>query len=102
MSEAVWFPSEESSKKTRMYRFMQKLGFSDYDDFYKRSIEDVEWFWEEVVRDLDLQWIRPYDRVMDGSKGVPWTRWFPGGKFNVAQNALDRFVNDPRPGIAWR
>ena len=59
MSEAVWFPSEESSKKTRMYRFMQKLGFSDYDDFYKRSIRDVGWFWEEVVRDLDLQWISP-------------------------------------------
>ena len=96
MSEAVWFPSEESSKKTRMYRFMQKLGFSDYDDFYKRSIRDVGWFWEEVVRDLDFQWIRPYRQVMDGSKDVPWTRWFVGGKFNVAQNALDRFVEDPQ------
>ncbi len=96
MSEAVWFPSEENSKKTRMYRFMKKLGFSDYDDFYRRSIQDVGWFWQEVVRDLDLQWIKPYSRVMDPSKGVPWTRWFVDGRFNVAQNALDRFVEDPQ------
>lgn len=105
MSRAVWFPSKESSEKTRMYRFMKKLGFSDYEDFYKRSIRDVGWFWEEVVRDLDLQWIRPYHQVMDGSRGKPWTRWFVGGKFNVAQNALDRFVEDPlarhRLALIW-
>lgn len=96
MSKAVWFPSRENLKKTRLYRFMEKVGFSDYDDFYKRSIQDIGWFWEAVVRDLDLRWIKPYSRVMDQSKGVPWTRWFVDGKFNMTQNALDRFVEDPQ------
>ncbi|BCU80742.1 AMP-dependent synthetase [Polycladomyces abyssicola] len=93
MAKAVWFPDEEQARQTRLYRLMQRFGISDYDRFYERSIQNVSWFWEAVVQDLELEWIRPYRQVMDASDGIQWTRWFVDGCFNVSHNCLDRWVN---------
>jgi acetyl-CoA synthetase len=105
MSQPVWFPKPEEMKQTRLYRFMNKLGYQDYDAFYQQSVRDVAWFWEEVVKDLGLEWSRPYSRVMDTSGGIAWTRWFVDGKLNITVNCLDRFVNDPasrhRLALIW-
>ena len=42
--------------------------------------------------------------MLDGSRGVPWARWFPGGRLNFADNCLDRHVEagrGARPAIVW-
>ena len=38
-----------------------------------------------------MDWYRPWDRVLDGSR-PPFYRWFPGGVLNTCHNALDRHV----------
>jgi len=38
-----------------------------------------------------VDWYRPWDRVLDGSR-PPFYRWFPGGVLNTCHNALDRHV----------
>ncbi|MDQ2745525.1 MAG: acetate--CoA ligase [Chloroflexota bacterium] len=76
-----------------------------YQEFYKRSIDDPEWFWEAVVRDeLDLEWFRPYDRVLELPDGPAWPRWFAGGEFNYVANAVDRHARGERANqiaITW-
>lgn len=32
---------------------------------------NTEWFWDEAVRDIGLEWTRPYTRVRDLSPGFP-------------------------------
>ncbi|WP_211308238.1 acetate--CoA ligase [Melghirimyces profundicolus] len=80
----------------KMYRLMEKNGIADYDEFFQRSVGDAAWFWEEVTKDLGLEWFRPYRQVLDRSDGAPWPKWFVEGKINAAHNCLDRFVKDPR------
>ena len=40
-----------------------------------------------------MDWYRPWDRVLDGSR-PPFYRWFPGGVLNTCHNALDRYVEN--------
>ena len=48
------------------------------------------WFWDAVVHDLDLEWYTPYTQVLDLSRGLPWARWFDGGHYNYAHDAVDK------------
>ncbi len=100
-----WRPSEEYLKRSRVLRLMTKHGIDRYADFYTRSVEDPEWFWETVVRDeLDLQWYQPYERVLDLSDGPAWPHWFPGAKMNYVANAVDRHAAGSRSAhraVAW-
>ena len=54
-------------------------------DLYE--VDRIE-YWEREAR--TLAWYRTWDRTLEGE--VPDTRWFVGGKLNVAYNCLDRHV----------
>ncbi len=69
---------------------MAAQGIDAYPDFYRRSVEDPEWFWSTVAQDLNLCWNRPYDRVLDLADGVQWPHWFAGGRLNYVENCVDR------------
>jgi len=101
MSEIVWRPSEDYIEKANITRFMKKHDIKDYDELIKRSTEDLEWFWNEVIKDLNIEWYRPYDKVFDDSKGIQWTKWFIGGRINIVHNCLDRHAkSDKKNNIA--
>ena len=40
----------------------------------------MEWFWDAVVKDMGIEFTTPYERVMDDSGGIEWTKWFIGGQ----------------------
>jgi len=67
------------------------MSFKEYQKLYKRSIEDMEGFWDEQARSLD--WFKPYDKVWEKTDLFPG-KWFTGGKINVAYNCLDRHVKN--------
>jgi len=92
MERAVWQPSPESVNDMKLFQFMQKLGFADYDPFYAQSVADIAWFWDEVVKDIGLPWFQPYERVLDDNLGFAWPKWFVGGKLNAAHIAVDRWL----------
>ena len=60
-----------------------------YDEIYRRSLDDSEMFWLEAAHRLD--WTKPPDRALELRKR-PTFGWFPGGRTNLATNALDRHV----------
>jgi acetyl-CoA synthetase len=60
-----------------------------YLDYYRKSIEDIERFWDERAR--ELIWIRYWDQVLDRSN-PPFYRWFVGGATNININALDKWI----------
>lgn len=49
-----------------------KRQIREYEDVFKKSIEDPEGFWGALSEDID--WYSPYDRVMDNSN-PPFTKW---------------------------
>ena len=75
----VWNPTEGIVERSNVTRFMLAHGISTYHELVSRSTADIAWFWQAVVEDLGIQFFRPYDTLLDLSRGVPWSRWFIGG-----------------------
>lgn len=94
--EIVWRPSQGLAAQSNVKRFMDAHGIADYDELIRRSTDDVEWFWDAVVRDLGIPFLAPYDRVLDTSKGKPWAEWFIGGRINVAHACIDQHAESDR------
>ncbi|MDI3298110.1 MAG: AMP-binding protein [Bacillota bacterium] len=69
---------------------MRRHGLADVGALWRRSVEEPEWFWGAVERELGLVWRRPYRRVLDLSRGIEWPEWFVGGRLNAAESCLDR------------
>jgi acetyl-CoA synthetase len=90
--EIIWRPDPDAAARTRIARFMKQQGLATLADLQRRSIEDPEWYWDAVSRDLGFHWFTPYQRVLDSSKGIAWPRWFPGGRLNIADNSVDRHL----------
>jgi acetyl-CoA synthetase len=90
MSDIVWEPPEELVAEANVTRFMNQHGISSYDELIRRSTDDVAWYWDAVVDDLDIQFYREYTEVYDDSDGAPWTDWFVDGTLNIVHNTLDR------------
>jgi acetyl-CoA synthetase len=103
MSDIVWSPSEDYVERANITRFMRAHDIGSYDELVKRSQADIEWFWDAVVQDLDIEFYEPYTQVLDTSGGIPWARWFTGGSINLAHNCLDRWAErtPDKPAVAW-
>ena len=97
----IWQPTREWIEQTNVYRFMQRLGISRREEFIRFSQEHLEEFWAAIAEEVGIRWFRPYQEVLDTSKGVEWSRWFVGGKLNIADNCVDRYRASNRLAILW-
>ena len=102
----AWTPGADLFARSRLLRFMREQGFGpdEYPGFHTWSVRETAAFWDAVMRDLDLQFLKPYTSTVDLSAGPEWPRWFQGGEFNYVHNALDRWANGPeadRECLVW-
>jgi acetyl-CoA synthetase len=100
MSEFVWTPTAEYVDNANVTRLMRANGIDDYWALVQRSQQDIEWFWAEVVRDLGIEFFEPYQRLLDDSGGPQWSKWFVGGKVNLAHNCVFKHVPDRGDALA--
>jgi acetyl-CoA synthetase len=90
MAEVAWRPTRDYVENANVTRLMRAHGIDSIDELRRRSVEDMEWFWDAVVRDLGIEFSTPYERVLDDSGGPAWTTWFIGGRVNLTHNCVDR------------
>ncbi|UOQ42933.1 AMP-binding protein [Halobacillus salinarum] len=91
----AWNPTSAQKRNTRLYQWMKKHGYENYDSFYESSIHSISWFWDEAVKELDIEWYHPFTEIVDLSNGIQYPHWFVDGKINVVHNALDKWARDP-------
>ena len=75
---------------------MLRHKIASYRDLVARSTADIEWFWNAVIDDLGIEFYRPFDTLIDSTRGIAWSRWFIGGQVNLVHNCLDRHVRAGR------
>src|SRR5438105_6523712 len=81
---------------------MNEHALDSYEELMRRSTTDIAWFWDTVLRDLDIQFYKPYSQIVDLSEGKPWAHWCVGGEMNIVHNLLDKYdgtKNDNRLAI---
>jgi acetyl-CoA synthetase len=89
----VWTPTDEVRERANVTRLMRRLGVSDYHALHRLSVGEPDRFWPEVIEDLGLAFSEPWTQVLDTSNGIEWARWFVGGRLNVADNCVHRWVD---------
>src|SRR6202140_4415496 len=101
IGDVMWEPSPEVISKSRLKRFMDQHGIESFAELLKRADDDIEWFWDAAIKDIDIAFYRPYDKVVDMSRGKPWATWWIGGRMNIVQSCLDRYrENDTHDKLA--
>ncbi|MFD1644604.1 AMP-binding protein [Haloarchaeobius litoreus] len=98
VSEVAFEPSQEFVESTNVWEFMQEYDIADYDELIERTTTEddgfdqsgVDWFWDELVDYLGIEFYEEYDTVRDDSDGPQFTDWYPGGELNLAHNVVDR------------
>ena len=88
--EIIWQPSKEQISNSKLTKFIQHCKLNNYDELEKKSFSDPGWLWDNVIKFSDLKFYKPYSKILDESKGTPWTRWCIGGKTNIVLNCIDR------------
>jgi len=83
----VFPPAESLVKAARI------SGMESYKALCAEADKDFEGFWGRLARE-NLQWTRPFTRVLDRSN-APFYKWFEDGELNVSANCLDRHMGTP-------
>jgi acetyl-CoA synthetase len=91
----VWYPPSELIAQSNLQRFIEKHALGSYAELMRRSTTDIAWFWDSVLHDLDIQFYKPYSRVVDLSNGKPWAKWCVDGEMNIVHNMLDKYADTP-------
>ena len=65
---------------------------AQYDQMYRRSVEDPDVFWAEQAKRID--WIKPFTKVKNTTFGPPEVsiKWFEDGALNLSANCVDRHL----------
>ena len=92
MSEFAFIPTDEQKLKSNIFQFMKKNNISSLEELSRKANENIEWFWQQVERDIGIIWDKPYEKILDKVKGIPWSRWFVGGKTNIYKSSVEKFV----------
>jgi len=93
--EFVWHPTPDLIAQSNLHQFIDKHRLGSYDELMRRSTTDIAWFWNSVLLDLDIQFYKPYSRVVDLSDGKPWAKWCVDGEMNIVHNMLDKYADTP-------
>ena len=89
VDEIVHEPSQEFVESTNVYEFARDHDLA-VDDVVEYTTDNVDWFWDQVVDYLGIEFYEDYDRVRDDLAGPRFTDWYPGGTINIAHNVVNR------------
>jgi len=83
---------------------MDQHNIADLSALHERATSDVGWFWEAVLNDLNIEFYRDYDEIVDLTEGIQRPTWCRGGKMNIVHNLLDKWQGtavEERVALRW-
>ena len=75
-------------------------GMDEYQELYRRSIEDPDTFWAEQAGKY-LSWEKEWDFVLQYDFETAEIEWFGGGVLNACYNCLDRHLPRHKDQVAY-
>ncbi len=95
-NEIVWRADQEYLGRSRALEFMGLHGIESYEELMRRSVDDIEWFWDAAVDYLGIPFSLPYRTTLDDRDGPAFARWFTEGGINFSEACVDRWAaQDP-------
>ena len=99
-SRYAWTPTAAQSGGSRLRHFIDTLGAGNLDGVARLVLEDPQRFWAAMADDIGVAWTSRFDVAMDTTAGLPWSRFWVGGRLNLAHNAVTRWAQSAPERIA--
>lgn len=80
---------------------MKKHDISTLQELSQRANQNLEWFWQEMDKEIGIIWDKPYTKILDTSKGIQWSKWFVDGKTNIYKSSVEKFAVKKSNDIAY-
>ncbi len=100
----AWRPTPERIEQAHLTAFMRQHSIASFNELMRRSTKDMAWFTDAVLAYLDIQFYKPYQQVVDLSRGIQFPNWCVGGKMNIVHNCVDKYqlsVSSKQRSIIW-
>lgn len=72
--------------------------FNEYLQLCKKADESPEVYWGDLAQ-KNISWIKKYEKVLNSDK-APFYSWFDGGKLNIADQCIDRHLEERANKVA--
>lgn len=95
MTDYTWTPSVDYVENANVTRLGRANGIDSLEALRARSVKDIGWYWDAVVKDLGLPFRTPYTSTVDLSAGIEHPEWFSGGILNIVDACLSRWQHGP-------
>ncbi len=102
--EIAWKPSEDYLTSAHLTHFMRAYNLRSFDELYKRSTSDIAWFTDAILKYLNIHFDEPYQQVIDLARGNAWPIWCVGGRMNIYQSCLEKYIGTvvySQPAVIW-
>ena len=90
----AWIPDEEVIARSNIQQLMNETGLESYDEFYHKSITNIEWYWDKTIAQMGIQFEVPYSAIVDRSSGPQFPVWCVDGRMNIVHNMLDKWLSN--------
>ena len=100
----AWFPSKDVVEKTNIFKMMMKKDFSNYQQFYKWSVDadSRDDFWMESAKNINIEWEKEPTGAFDmtAGGGTANVTYFPEGRLNISDSCFNK--RDPlQPALLY-
>ncbi len=97
--ERVFHPPKELVEKSNIKQFMDKHDIKDEDELRKKALENPEWFWSEMAKEVGIEWFSEPEKILEWDP--PYVKWFVGAKYNIVHDALDKQAELRKNKVAY-
>lgn len=95
-NDLVWIPTKEQIESANITNFMKAHGLATYEQLVEKAVQNPDWFYPEILQELEIHWMKKYDKVVDLSNGKERPIWFLGGETNVYLYGLFKHIKAGR------
>ncbi|WKK65882.1 AMP-binding protein [Lutimonas zeaxanthinifaciens] len=85
---ASWHPNDEVLKSSNIYKMMLKNKLDSYESLWQWSVQNKSEFWKQTIANLNINFKRKFDSVLDISEGIENASWLKGSKFNIVDSCF--------------
>lgn len=86
-----WYPGPNYIESSQILAYCRFVGI-DLSEFDSWVAAGVDRHWQKITEFLGFEWLKPFTAVVDQTVDPSSTRWFVGGKFNISDNCVNRWV----------
>lgn len=95
----VFHPPQELVEKSNIKQFMDKHDIKNEEELREKALENPEWFWSEMVKEVGIEWFEEPEKVLEWDP--PYAKWFVGAKYNIARDAVDKQAKLRKNKVAY-